>query len=174
MTELRRAAFHEAGHAVIGRVLGLPCGRACLTSKYGDDTLDGWAKCGKLRAVRTAAKAAAMVSLSSLESEMMFVGAPDHVVDGIDRQRGAALARAYDLDLRSARAGPSGCCCTGIATKTGASPPPCSEQRTLDGGDIDALVTIRRQPVISPPRSQSSQNESVVKDRRPVIEEEYA
>jgi hypothetical protein len=31
-TNLKRTAVHEAGHAVIGRVLGLPCGHATIKS----------------------------------------------------------------------------------------------------------------------------------------------
>jgi ATP-dependent Zn protease len=32
----RRIAIHEAGHAVIGRALGLPCGRATIKPDYDD------------------------------------------------------------------------------------------------------------------------------------------
>jgi hypothetical protein len=39
MNRRKRVAYHEAGHAVIGRVLALPCGSATIVPDYDVNTV---------------------------------------------------------------------------------------------------------------------------------------
>jgi hypothetical protein len=104
-TKLRRVAYHEAGHAVCGRTLGLASGDATITS---DGTgLDGHAviadhhtihndfiASGGYRDFQSSVCLKIMVSLSGSEAERI-AGCDDADLDGDDRAHVLDLCRRY-------------------------------------------------------------------------------
>jgi ATP-dependent Zn protease len=85
MGRKKQTAYHEAGHAVIGRVLTLPCGRATIRS---DDDSAGhaitpdpyaclyqWEKRGKVRNSQNAVWVARIITyMAGAEAEVEFLG----------------------------------------------------------------------------------------------------
>lgn len=77
-------AIHEAGHAVIGRVLGIPCGEASILadedssghSITGDvwATLSAWESRGKFRDVRSSYLARIVTYMAGAEATTEILG----------------------------------------------------------------------------------------------------
>src|SRR5205085_1126369 len=87
MTEDRvwATAIHEAGHAVIGRVLGYPCGKTTIepgdgylgysVSSKPEKAVDAWRRAGKShRTTRTALRARIMVEMAGRDAEEECLG----------------------------------------------------------------------------------------------------
>jgi hypothetical protein len=82
LIDRRHVASHEAGHAVIARVLTMPCGGASIVgNKYSEgriimdhyEACEGeWAKRGKVRGPRAALDAAIMMAMAGVEAEVEF------------------------------------------------------------------------------------------------------
>jgi hypothetical protein len=98
VTQLRRTAYHEAGHAVIGRVLTLTCGSASIEPDYDDGSwgrsicpdpwacISEWEKRGKVRQTRSAWVARTIQSMAGAEAEIEFLGTKlEDIGDGDDR-----------------------------------------------------------------------------------------
>ena len=108
-------AHHEAGHAVIGRVLGLVCGSVtivpdavgfgCVTSKSPLATLDEWDARGRSRFnggdLRSVYRAYIMELMVGREAAELCCGpGGDFIGDGDDiRQIETLIHHTYDLDL---------------------------------------------------------------------------
>jgi hypothetical protein len=81
-------AYHEAGHAVIGRVLTLPCGHATIKPDYSTATagvsiclrpsacMSEWERRGKVRDSHSAWTARIMHSMAGAEAEIELLGTP--------------------------------------------------------------------------------------------------
>ena len=81
-----RTAIHEAGHAVIGRALGLRCGLATIVPNEAEGeaghaindsqwlTLEAWEKLGLAREVRHAVRGRIMAFMAGAEAEIVFFG----------------------------------------------------------------------------------------------------
>jgi hypothetical protein len=111
---LRYTAHHEAGHAVIGRVLGLSCGSVtivpdavgfgCTTTKSPLMTLDAWDDRGRSRFngrdVRSVYRAYIMELMAGREAAELYCGpGGDFIGDGDDIRQIENLTRhTYDLD----------------------------------------------------------------------------
>jgi hypothetical protein len=109
-------AHHEAGHAVIGHVLGLVCGSVavvpdavgfgCATIKNPLATLDAWEVRGrcryKCRDLRSVYRACIMALMAGREAAELCCGPDgDFVGDGYDNQQIETLIHlTYDLDLQ--------------------------------------------------------------------------
>ena len=99
MTLDRKAtAIHEAGHAVIGRVLGLPCGKVTTISddpaELGhavvEDPIHGWRRGDGPR--RQMVEASCMSLYAGAEAERVILGKQgDDVGDGPDCSKAASL-----------------------------------------------------------------------------------
>jgi ATP-dependent Zn protease len=84
--DLRRSAFHEAGHVVIGRVLTLDCGDASIVPDYEDGcagysiTFDpcaciyAWERRGKVRGEDAVWHARIMTYMAGAEAESVLLG----------------------------------------------------------------------------------------------------
>jgi hypothetical protein len=82
----RATAIHEAGHAVVGRVLKMTCGDVSISLHTGEsapsgavvadptDTQSDWAKIGKLRDIRSAFRGRMMTHMAGAEAEIEFCG----------------------------------------------------------------------------------------------------
>ncbi len=82
----KSTAIHEAGHAVIGRVLGLPCGEATVTPNESESeagyaiTADPWAILwtwehrGKFRQARSAFCGKILGTMAGTEAERELLG----------------------------------------------------------------------------------------------------
>jgi ATP-dependent Zn protease len=117
MERERYTAFHEAGHAVIGRVLGLVCGAAtivpdargvgCATTKSPLATLDAWDARGRCRYnghdLKSVYRAYIMELMAGREAAELCCGpGGDFIGDGGDiRQIETLIHRTYDLDRES-------------------------------------------------------------------------
>jgi hypothetical protein len=93
---LRRASpWHEAGHAVIARALGVPAGRASIAFDAALN-VHGLAESGiPKRHNRRACRASAVVSMAGAEAERHFLGVSCDG-DGSDRDHIAELLEAED------------------------------------------------------------------------------
>jgi len=91
-------AYHEAGHAVIGRVLTLPCGGANIKRNYAEMTAGysitpdpyacewEWEKRGKVRGNKAIWHARIITLMAGAEAEKILLGqAPEMIGDGDDR-----------------------------------------------------------------------------------------
>jgi ATP-dependent Zn protease len=99
----RATAYHEAGHAVIGRVLALPCGRATIRPDYEEGVagqalteepytcLREWEKRGKVRDAAAAWHGRIIVYMAGAEAEMELLGS-EAIGDGYDRLQIALMA----------------------------------------------------------------------------------
>lgn len=90
----RVTAYHEAGHAVIGRVLNLPCGYATIVPDDDSaahsicedpwEAVARWDSVGRRRDLDTAYRARVIAYMAGAEAEIEFFGACDGG-DGDDR-----------------------------------------------------------------------------------------
>ena len=109
--ELWRTAIHEAGHAVVARVLGLASGQATIVPKFDLEeaghhinrspwrTLYDWEKRGLLhRTVRSAVRGRIMAYMAGAEAEIEFVGACEGG-DSDDRDKIEEMADSSDSYL---------------------------------------------------------------------------
>jgi hypothetical protein len=86
----KQAAYHEAGHAAIGRVLTLPCGPASIKPDYKSGTagvsvcpdpyecISEWEKRGKSRSLSTVWIARIIHSMAGAEAAAELLGAKQH------------------------------------------------------------------------------------------------
>jgi len=82
--KLKSTAYHEAGHAVIGRVLGLSCGSTTIKPDYDSVghaiifdpwlVLNNWEKHGKYRDPSSVFLARTISLMAGVESEEMILG----------------------------------------------------------------------------------------------------
>ena len=89
-------AYHEAGHAVIGRVLNLPCGHATIIPDDDSaghsicenplDAIAKWDAAGRWRELDTAYRARMIAYMAGAEAEVEFFG-ECRGRDGDDRQQ---------------------------------------------------------------------------------------
>ena len=94
-------AYHEAGHAVIGRVLNLPCGLATIIPDddsaghaiTGDpwDAVAQWDASGRWRDVNVAYRARIIAFMAGAEAEVECLGSCCLGVDGDDRWQVALM-----------------------------------------------------------------------------------
>jgi hypothetical protein len=109
MNRRERVAYHEAGHAVIGRVLGLVCGAATIVPDYSDMsagkatvhknygvTIDAWDSPGHSRShrenrIESACRAGILMSMAGKEAAVLCCG-PGFDGDEDDQIEMAALA----------------------------------------------------------------------------------
>lgn len=104
--QLKATAYHEAGHAVIGRVLTLHCGRATIRPNYmlaeaghaitHDDyaTLSEWEKRGHVRDSQDAVWHARIITyMAGAETEMILLGSHS-VGDSDDRYQIELMAES--------------------------------------------------------------------------------
>lgn len=85
--ELEHTAYHEAGHAVMGRVLGIVCSDVNIVPDYGkrrrgvaiadsdpNDVWTNWQTQGKFREFDPAVRASIMLSMAGKEAELIQFG----------------------------------------------------------------------------------------------------
>lgn len=106
----KATAIHEAGHAVIGRVLGLLCGCATIIPNESKAeagysicadpwaTLSAWEKREKFRDARSAFCGRILAYMAGAESERELLGQCP-VGDGDDRYQIAMMAESCDSGL---------------------------------------------------------------------------
>ena len=105
--QLKQTAYHEAGHAVVGRVLTLACGRATIRPNYDEgeaghaitedpyECVDQWRKRGKVRDNPNAVyHARIMAYMAGTEAEMELLGLKV-VGDGDDRHQIELMAEEF-------------------------------------------------------------------------------
>jgi hypothetical protein len=117
ITSESQTAYHEAGHAVIGRVLTLPCGHASIKPDYESCTagvsicpdpytcLSEWEKRGKVRAQSAVWIARIIHSMAGAEAAAELLRAKQHG-DEDDRYQIALMMEELapaDLDKCEAR-----------------------------------------------------------------------
>jgi hypothetical protein len=109
--QLKHTAYHEAGHAVIGRALTLHCGRATIKPDYDKgeaghaithdpyDCLYEWEKRGHVRDSRDAVyHARIMTYMAGAEAELVLLGSKA-IGDGDDRCQIELMAKElHDTD----------------------------------------------------------------------------
>ena len=108
--QLKQTAYHEAGHAVIGRVLTLHCGGATIRPNFTEAEaghaitrdpyacLHEWEKRGHVRDSRDAVyHARIMTYMAGAEAEMILLGSSG-VGDGDDRYQIALMADELHRD----------------------------------------------------------------------------
>jgi len=105
MTHLRETAYHEAGHAVIGRILALPCGEATIEIDHDSSghsvTADPWAiiseweRRGKARGYDAAWHARIMTYMAGGEAQTALFGSTPEG-DGDDRYQIELMAEELD------------------------------------------------------------------------------
>ncbi len=110
----QRVAYHEAGHATIGRVLSLKCGRSTIKPNVNEmsagesitfdphDCEKEWLKRGKWRPRKSAWEGRIITYMAGAEAEIEFYG---HCVagDGDDRDRIAEMIAKMDEEPREPR-----------------------------------------------------------------------
>lgn len=102
------SAIHEAGHAVIGRILGMICGGASIVA---DDDSAGhsicadpleiaphWRERGRYRETKVIFRGRILTYMAGAESERVIVGSCDGG-DGDDRYQIELMAESDDADL---------------------------------------------------------------------------
>src|SRR5216684_4210788 len=93
-------AYHEAGHAVIGRVLTLTCGEATIRPDYKSRTagysicpdpyacLYEWERRGKVRDNNSVWVARVLYSMAGAEAQVVILGTPrSQIGDGDDMRQ---------------------------------------------------------------------------------------
>ncbi len=103
----RRLAFHEAGHAVLGRVLGLPCGGATIIAaeehELGhaviDDPIRTWGRGDGPR--RPLIEASCVCLYAGAEAERALLNVIDEFHDGPDCSKATSLISI--IGVRGAR-----------------------------------------------------------------------
>jgi hypothetical protein len=100
----RRTAYHEAAHAVIARVLTLPCGHATIRPDADSaghsialdpfECLHEWERRGKVRDTEAVWHARIIAFMAGVEAEKELLAVPDHSEfgDGNDRIQMARMA----------------------------------------------------------------------------------
>jgi hypothetical protein len=115
----RRTAFHESGHAVIGRVVGMICGGATIVPDYEAMTAgvaitrdhwvagDAWECRGKFRGDVSVMRGRIIGYMAGHEAEIIALGEPDAAGgDEDDRCQIALMATEVDIEWSSTRASP--------------------------------------------------------------------
>src|SRR5882672_8732853 len=110
LNRLKNTAYHEAGHAVIARVLTLAAGKATIKPNYRDRsagcsiTADPhacvyeWEKRGKVRGSDDAVFHARIIGyMAGSETEAVLLGT-DSIGDGEDRRQIAFMAGELDCN----------------------------------------------------------------------------
>ena len=108
MTSRRHTAIHEAGHAVVGRAVALPCGEATIIpnddlGSYGnaiiasaDAAWHQWELRKKFRDYASACRARILAAMAGREAESVILG----VVEGDDEaDRELIAAEMADLAI---------------------------------------------------------------------------
>jgi ATP-dependent Zn protease len=106
--QLKTTAYHEAGHAVIGRVLTLHCGGATIKPDYDEEVAGHsiadhsgcayqWEKRGKVRGVNADLHASIVTVMAGAEAEMELLGSKA-VGDGNDRYQIELMAEELGRD----------------------------------------------------------------------------
>lgn len=107
MQDKHSTAVHEAGHAVIGRVLGLLCGAATIVSNETKGeaghaivdkqwvTWEAWQKRGKFRELHSVARGGILALMAGAEAEIELLGRCAGG-DGDDRIRIQIIAESAD------------------------------------------------------------------------------
>jgi hypothetical protein len=116
--QLKQTACHEAGHAVIGRVLTLPCGRATIRPNYAEAEaghaitpepyacLHEWRKRGHVRDSRDAhLHARIMTYMAGAEAEKLLLGT-NSIGDVDDRKQIELMADELHRDTNWSRLEP--------------------------------------------------------------------
>jgi ATP-dependent Zn protease len=104
----RATAHHEAGHAVVGGILGLPCGAVTIEPDQDSVghafvpspwlTLSVWEGRGKFRDVSSAFLASIIARLAGAEAERVLLGT-DGVGDDDDRDQILLLVEAGYIEI---------------------------------------------------------------------------
>lgn len=150
VNDLRHTAVHEAGHAVIGRVLTLPCAEATIepdfeeqaagTSDTGDfwSCEDRWMDRGKCRDTRHAVIARVITLMAGVEAEIELLGDSEGgdgadlmEIDKVDSEFGIdepRLRKFTKMLVRRHR---------GLIERTAEA---LLAEKTLSGPDLDKLV----------------------------------
>jgi ATP-dependent Zn protease len=157
--DLRTTAIHEAAHAVIGRLLGIPCGVVSIEPEDGesygsaviDDPRVSWRRGDGPR--RDAANKFATALYAGAEAERVLLGL-DPALDGVDQERaraclaelgavrGAAFVGDEVFDRHEARLRSSASSLVRLhAEKIRAVAAMLLSQRTLASEEVDAIVT---------------------------------
>jgi hypothetical protein len=105
-------AIHEAGHAVIRRVLGLKCGSVTIAADHdsaghsiiGDtwEIIGDWERRGRFRDARTAARGRIIALMAGAEAEAVILGSCEGG-DLEDRYQIRLMVGSDDSDLLGAR-----------------------------------------------------------------------
>jgi hypothetical protein len=109
--QLKQTAYHEAGHAVIGRVLTLPCGKATIKPNYREGEgghaitsdpylcLHEWEKRGHFRdSLDAVFHARIMTYMAGAEAEKLLLGT-EAVGDDDDRKQIEVMAGQLHRDV---------------------------------------------------------------------------
>lgn len=156
MSDRWHTAVHEAGHAVVGRVLDMPCGGVTIEPGYVEAIIEDpyqvdshWESGGKFRDMRSAWRARGIAELAGREAEEHVIGrclgGDDHdthqiarCIDEIGADETKQLRRAARNLVRRHR------------TSIDAVALALMDRTTLTGEEVDRLV-----PVIRPVRKKS-------------------
>ena len=108
--QLKKTAYHEAGHAVIGRVLTLHCGRATIRPNYAEAEaghaithdpyacLNEWRKRGHVRDSQDSVYHARIITYTAgAEAEMALLGSK-MIGDGDDRYQITLMSEELHRD----------------------------------------------------------------------------
>lgn len=81
---LNHLAIHEAGHAVVGRILGMLCGQVTIVADHDSaghsitldpwDTVSHWESVGRFRDARTAFLGGILSLMAGAEAEIVILG----------------------------------------------------------------------------------------------------
>jgi ATP-dependent Zn protease len=156
VAELRRAAYHEAGHAVAHRVVGMVCGEASIVPDYKTMSCgfavaadpwvvySAWARRGKLRGfhIESILRGRIIGYMAGREAEIIAFGTRHEIGDGDDRLQIAMMAKEAGISettlgrLRS-KVGP-------LLRRHWRKAERVAEslliRKTLSGPEIDALI----------------------------------
>jgi hypothetical protein len=111
LNDKRHTAYHEAGHAVIGRVLGMNCG--CTTIEADEEgagystvedpyETQGWEEIGKFREIKSAFTGRVMTFMAGREAEVEFFGRSQGG-DGNDRRQIALMLKEISAASKESR-----------------------------------------------------------------------
>jgi len=154
---LKSGAFHEAGHAVIARVMGLTCGAAAIIPDIGNNvgdyamiddpvTVTGhWYERGRYRKGRTAYRGRILANMAGAETEKELLGWHPGGDDD-DRRRILLVLEAAELDEKWDRCEPRMRALTRQLVRRHRAKiervaRALLKRRMLQGDEIDALLT---------------------------------